>query len=62
MRESGDAWGPRRDREGRADAAAEAAVTEDVRRYGCPVPRSRPTGSGIDLVWSGRPDRRCSAP
>ncbi|OIK26761.1 phosphotransferase [Streptomyces malaysiense] len=44
------AWVLRRDREGRGDATAEAAVMTHVRRHGYPVPRVRPTGSRTELV------------
>ncbi|MYU08458.1 phosphotransferase [Streptomyces sp. SID8366] len=43
-------WVLRRDREGRGDAAAEAAVMTYVRRHGYPAPRVRPTGSRTELV------------
>ncbi|MFD9434074.1 hypothetical protein [Streptomyces sp. NPDC060002] len=40
----------RRDREGREDSAALAAVMTHVRRNGCPAPAVRPSGSRADLV------------
>ncbi|MDX3804072.1 hypothetical protein [Streptomyces sp. AK04-3B] len=40
----------RRDREGGADAVAEAAVTAHVRTHGCPAPAVRPPVSRADLV------------
>ena len=46
-----DAWVLRRDREGYADALAEAAVMERVRAHGYPVPRVRTADSSrSDLV------------
>jgi aminoglycoside phosphotransferase (APT) family kinase protein len=48
--EIGDAWVLRRDREGRGDAAAEAAVMAHVRAHGYPAPAVRPPASRTDLV------------
>jgi hypothetical protein len=45
-----DAWVLRRDREGRGDAAAEAAVMAHVRAHGYPAPPVRPPASHADLV------------
>ncbi|WP_306952831.1 phosphotransferase [Streptomyces sp. B4I13] len=45
-----EAWVLRRDREGRGDAVAEAAVMAHVRAHGYPAPAVRPPVSRADLV------------